>query len=112
MGTAALKRVSLVSSIAFLQSVRMEQSDLCLHYFNFCNFGSCIYRTWGFQISKNNINNVIFLQLLIGSTRDPSPRRGSSWYYGGIYFVTMLKRLKAEIDFFRLTFKVINITCS
>ena len=28
MGTAAFKRVSLVSSIAFLQSVRMEQSDL------------------------------------------------------------------------------------
>ena len=35
MGTAAFKRVSLVSSIAFLQSVRMEQSDLCLHYFQF-----------------------------------------------------------------------------
>ena len=35
MGTAALKRVSLVSSIAFLQSVRMEQSDLRLHYFQF-----------------------------------------------------------------------------
>ena len=35
MGTAAFKRVSLVSSIAFLQSVRMEQSDLFLHYFKF-----------------------------------------------------------------------------
>ena len=90
MGMAAFKHLSLQTgrlsfqSFYFICPCRVIWSVSTLFWI----FGSCMYRTWGFQTKKNNINNVILLQWY---TLDPSPGHCSSRYYGDIYFQTMLK---------------------
>ena len=52
-----------------------------------------MYKTWGFQtnINENKLCNIVAMV-----HTGHFPRSGSSWYYGDIYFRTVLKKKKKQ----------------
>ena len=52
-----------------------------------------MYKTWGFQtnINENKLCNTVAMV-----HNGPFSRSGTSWYYGDIYFRTVLKRKKKQ----------------
>ena len=50
-------------------------------------------KTWGFQ---TNINENKLCNIAAMVHTGPFPRSGSSWYYGDIYFRTVLKKKKKQ----------------
>ena len=56
-----------------------------------------MYKTWGFQ---TNINDNKLCNIVAMVHTGPFPRIGSSWYYGDIYFQTVLKKKKQRLNLF------------